>query len=77
MLLIDYETNLMITWSANFVICVEDRATTFAIADTKVYVSLVTLSSQDDTKLLWKKLKSEFKRNVNWIKYQSKVSTQT
>ena len=52
MLLIDYETNLMIIWSANFVICVEDRATTFAIADTKVYVSLVTLSSQDDTKLL-------------------------
>ena len=76
MLLIDYETNLMITWLASFVICVADRATTFAITDTKFYVSLVTLSSQDNTKLL-EQLKSEFRRRVNWIRYRSKVSTQT
>ena len=35
----------------------------------------MTLSTQDNTKLL-QKLKSEFKRTINWNKLQSKVSTQ-
>ena len=56
-------------------VCNGDRATTFAIADTKICISVMTLSTQDNTKLL-QKLKSEFKRTINWNKLQSKVSTQ-
>ena len=48
------------------------QATTFAITNTKLYV-LVTLSTQGNAKLL-QKLKSGFKRTINWNKYKSKVS---
>ena len=48
---------------------------TFAIADTKHYVPIVTLSTQDNTKLL-QQLKSGFKRTINWHKYQSKATVQ-
>ena len=51
-----------------------DRATTFAITDTKFYVSVAILSTQDNTKLL-QQLKSRCKRTINWNKYQSKVTT--
>ena len=47
----------------------------FLITDTKLYVSVITLSTQDNAKLL-KKLKSGFKRTINWNKYQSKMSTE-
>ena len=43
----------------------------FAIADAKLYVSVVVLT-QDNSKLLWQ-LKSGFKRTINWNKYQSAV----
>ena len=45
------------------------------ITDTKLYVPIVTLSTQDNAKLL-EQLKSGFKRTINWNKYQSKVSTE-
>ena len=44
-----------------------------AITDTKLYVPIVTLSTND--KLL-QQLKSEFKRTINWNKYQSKATIQ-
>ena len=44
---------------------------TFAITDTKLYVPVVTLSTQDNAKLL-QQLKSGFKRAINWNKYLSK-----
>ena len=47
-------------------------ATTFAITDTKLYVPVVTLSSQDKTKLL-QQLKSGFKGTISWNKYQSEA----
>ena len=47
-------------------------AGTFAITDTKPYVPGVTLSNQDNTKLL-QQLKLGFKRTINWNKYQSKL----
>ena len=50
-----------------------DKSTTFLIPDTKLYVSVVTLSTQDNIKLL-EKLKSGSKRTINWVKYQSKKS---
>ena len=43
----------------------------FKITDTKLYVPVVTLSNQDNVKLL-KHLESGFKRTTNWNKYQSK-----
>ena len=49
---------------------------TFAITDTKLYVPVVTLSNQDNAKLL-QQLKSSFKRTISWNKYQSKVTTQS
>ena len=48
---------------------------TFKITDTKLYVPVVTLSTEDDNKLL-EQLKTGFKRTINWIKYRSKMSNQ-
>ena len=48
--LIDYEFNLVLTWSANCVTFEGDRVTTFAITDTKLYVPVVTLSTQDNAR---------------------------
>ena len=44
---------------------------TFTITDTKLYVPVVTLSTQENTKFL-QQLKSGFKRVINWNKYLSK-----
>ena len=44
---------------------------TFAITDTKLYVPVMTLSTQENTKFL-QQLKSGFKRVINWNKYLSK-----
>ena len=49
--------------------------TKFRITDTKLYVPVVTLSTQDHTKLL-EQLKSGFKKRTNWNKYQTKISTE-
>ena len=50
---------------------VADQGATFLITDTKLYVPVVTLSTQDNTKL-FEKLKSSLKRTINWNKHQSK-----
>ena len=44
---------------------------TFTITDTNLYVPVVTLSAQDNAKLL-PQLKSGFKRTISWNKYLSK-----
>ena len=44
---------------------------TFAITDTKLYIPVVTLSQQDNAKLL-EQLQSGFKRVINWNKYSPK-----
>ena len=48
----------------------------FQITDTKLYVPVVTLSKENDIKLL-EKLKSGFKRTIKWNKYQSQMSVQS
>ena len=50
-----------------------DQAATLSITDTKLYVPVITLLTQDNTKLL-EQIKSGFKRTINWNKYQSKKS---
>ena len=61
----------MVTNCVNVSINVANQNATFAITDTKVYVPVVTLSTQDNAKLL-QQLKSGFKRVINWNKYLSK-----
>ena len=48
----------------------------FEITDTKMYVSMVTLWTQDNAKLHGPLKKPDFKRTINWNKCQSKVSTE-
>ena len=53
--LINCETELILGWSANCVIIYTDVANqvpTFTITEIDLYVSVVTLSTQDNTKLL-------------------------
>ena len=66
--LIGCEVNLILTWSSTCVTTNSNGAGTFAITDTKLYVPVVTLSTQENTKLL-QELKSGFKRVINWNKY--------
>ena len=50
---------------------VANQGATFTITETRLYVPVVTLSTQDNAKLL-PQLKSGFKRTINWNKYLSK-----
>ena len=49
--------------------------TKFEITDCKLYVPVVTLSAENDHKLL-EQLKSGFKRSIKWNKYTSQMSNQ-
>ena len=72
--LINCEVELILTWSAGCVIIYTDVANqvpTFTITETNLYVPVVTLSTQDNAKLL-PQLKSGFKRTISWNKYLSK-----
>ena len=69
--LINCEVNLILTWSATCAITNSTGPGTFAIIDTKLYVPVITLSTQDNSKLL-QQLKSGFRRAINWNKYSSK-----
>ena len=86
--LINCELSLALPWSADCVITsMEKRITTgtnsgdsprnatFKITDTKLYVPVVTLSAENDNKLL-EKLKTGFKRTIKWNKYRSEISNQ-
>ena len=62
--LIHCEVNLILTWSSTCVITNSTSAGIFPITDTKLYIPVVTLSIQDNAKLL-QQLKSGFKRTIN------------
>ena len=51
---------------------VVDQVPTFTITETNLYVPVVTLSTQDNEKLL-PQLKSGFKRKTSWNKYLAKT----
>ena len=74
MRLLNCKVNLILTWSPACVITNSTVAGTIEISDTKLYVPVVTLSTQDNAKLL-QQLKSGFKRTINWNKYQSDRKT--
>ena len=49
--------------------------TTFQINNVKLYVSVVTLSINDNIKFLGN-IKQGFKRKISWNKYRSEIKTQ-
>ena len=87
--LINYEVELILTWPKNCVLAEMTRRNaqgnnpaivppaeiTFEITDTKLYVPVVTLSKENDTKLL-EQLKLGFKRTIKWNKYRSQMTIQ-
>ena len=86
--LISCEVSLELKWDKNCVITsLEQRdigggnrdnaptGATLAITDCKLYVPAVTLSKDDETKLLTN-LKSGFKRKIIWNKYRSQMTTE-
>ena len=73
MTLIKCEINLILTLPENYVMFSVDanQAITFAKTDAELYVPLVTLSTQSNARVeQLKKLKLDFKRIINWNKYQ-------
>ena len=85
--LINCEVEIILTWSKNCVLAdmtadadadpaiVAPSGATFKITDTKLYVPVVTLSKENDIKLL-EKLKSGFKKTIKWNKYRSQMTIQ-
>ena len=89
--LISCEISLELKWDKNYVITSQERrqvdagppvvrdnapiGATLNTNDCKLYIPVVTLSKNDEIKLLTN-LKSGFKREIKWNKYRSRVSTQ-
>ena len=48
----------------------------FKITDTKLYVPVVTLSTEND-KIILEQLRTGFKRTIKWNKYRSEMTNQT
>ena len=88
---ISCEVSLELKWNKNCVITsIEERqvdasppvvrdgsptGATLAINDCKLYIPVVTLSKDDEIKLLTN-LKSGFTREIEWSKYRSQMSTE-
>ena len=66
--LVNCKINLILTWPW---ICVTAEVNRYK----KLYVTFVTLSTNDNVTLL-DQLKSGFKRTINWSRYQSKIKIQ-
>ena len=87
--LINCEVELILTWSKNCVLvdmterdAAGDNPAIVAptgweskITDTKFYVPVLTLSKENDIKLL-EQLKTGFKRTIKWNKYRSQMTIQ-
>ena len=76
--LINCEISLQLKWSKNCILVagtVANQNPSFQINDTKLYVPVVSLSTEENIKLL-KQLESGFKRTINWNKYLAKTTNQ-
>ena len=60
---------LSLKWIENCILCSSGTAATFKITDTKLYVPIVTLKTEDNSKLS-ELLNDEFKRSIYWNKYK-------
>ena len=77
--LINCEISLQLKWSRKCILVAGTaniQNPSFKIKDTKHYVPLVTLSTQENIKFL-EQLESGFKRTINWNKYLAKALNQT
>ena len=80
-LLINCEVELILTWTKSCALAdmtVANNPPTgleFQITDKKLYVPVVTLSKENDIKVL-EKLKSGFKKTIKWNKYRSQMTIQ-
>ena len=90
--MINCETELVLTWakscavadmivrtagnSNNLPAIVTPTGLKFQITDTKSYVSVITLSTEND-KIFLESLKSGFKRTKKWNKYRSQITVQS
>ena len=89
--MINCEVEFILTWSKNCALAdmtaraarnnnnspaIVTTGLEFQITDTKLHVPVVTLSKQNDEKLLLQP-KSEFKRTVKWNKYRSQMTVQS
>ena len=78
-MLINYAISLQLIWSMNCFLVADTAASQvpiFKIIDTKLFAPVITLSTQDNVKLL-KLFESGFEKTANWNKYQSKKTNQT
>ena len=79
--LVNCEVSLALTWSETCVITGQPNRgnsstnATFKITDRKLNVPVVTLSSENDNKLL-EQLKAGFKITIKWSKYRSEMPNQ-
>ena len=69
--LVNCEVSLDLAWPENRVIYSGIEKAKYGITGTRFYDPVVTLSTEDNIKLL-NQLESGFKRTINWKKYQSK-----
>ena len=60
----------------NFLKLINPTRAKFKIADTKLYVPVVTLSTKDDNNFL-QQSKLGFKSTIIWNKYRSEMTNQT
>ena len=67
--LINCKVELSLTWNKNCILSSVVDDSTFAITDTKLYVPVVTLKTEDNAKLS-KLLTEGFKRPVYWNEYE-------
>ena len=69
MLLINCKVDISLTWNPNCGLSNLVGASTFTITDAKLYVPIVTLSIEDNSKLT-KLLNEGFKRPIYWNEYK-------
>ena len=89
--MVNCEVSLTLSWSGTCVITSMEKrilvarqpnrgdspeSATFKKTDCKWYVPVVTLSTENDNKLL-EQLKTGFQRTIKWNKYRSEMSNQT
>ena len=67
--LINCKIELSLKQIENCILSTAGTASTFKITDTKLYVRIVTLKTEDNTKLS-KLLSDGFKRFIYWSKYK-------
>ena len=67
--LINCKVELSLKWYENCILSSAGTAATFAITDTKLYVPIVTLKTEDNEKLS-KLLNEGLKRSNYWNKYK-------